>query len=195
MPGNILRPGRALAQWVPVFVLLAIAAAAAAQEAPKTPPPADPADVESIDAIIAAVYDVISGPAGQKRDWKRWESLFAPDARLIPTGRRPDGPVAALTMTPMDYVERAGASLEANGFFETEVARVTESFGHIAHAFSTYESRRTAADEEPFMRGINSFQLLYDGERWWVVTVFWDSERPDNPIPEKYLKGKGNQGR
>ena len=31
--------------------------------------PADPADVQSIDAIIAAAYNVISGPAGQKRDW------------------------------------------------------------------------------------------------------------------------------
>jgi hypothetical protein len=35
-------------------------------------------DVESIDAIIAAAYDVISGPAGQKRDWDRERSLFYP---------------------------------------------------------------------------------------------------------------------
>jgi hypothetical protein len=28
---------------------------------------------------------------------------------------------------------------------------------------------------------------MNDGRRWWVVTVFWDSERPDNRIPEKYL--------
>ena len=25
------------------------------------------------------------------------------------------------------------------------------------------------------------------GDRFWVVTVFWDSEGPDNPIPERYL--------
>lgn len=187
----ILRPGRALAQWVGAFVLVAIANPAAAQDPQKAPPPANPEDVASIDAIITAVYDVISGPAGQKRDWQRWESLFAPGARLIPTVQRQDGTVAGLVMTPLDYVERAGASLEQNGFFEIEVGRVSESFGHIAHAFSTYESRRTAEDEAPLARGINSFQLMHDGDRWWVVTVFWDSERPDNPIPEQYLKGKG----
>src|SRR5215216_1186711 len=59
--------------------------------APQTPV-ANPADVASMDSIIAALYDVISGPAGKKRDWDRFRSLFAPGARLIPTGaRRPPG--------------------------------------------------------------------------------------------------------
>ena len=51
--------------------------------------PADPRDVESIDAIIAAAYDVISGPAGQKRDWNRERSLFYPGARIMPTASVP----------------------------------------------------------------------------------------------------------
>ncbi len=66
--------------------------AATATAAP-TPaaPAANPADVASVDSIIAAVYDVISGPAGKKRDWDRMKSLFLPGARLIPTGARPTG--------------------------------------------------------------------------------------------------------
>jgi hypothetical protein len=28
---------------------------------------------------------------------------------------------------------------------------------------------------------------MNDGERWWVVSVFWQGEGPDFPIPEKYL--------
>ncbi len=58
------------------------------------------------------------------------------------------------------------------------------------HVFSTYESRRAKADEKPFARGINSIQLMQHGGRWWIVTVMWDSERPDNPIPAKYLEAK-----
>src|SRR5205823_6522022 len=62
------------------------------QETQATPAPAaNPADVNSIDSIIAAVYDVISGPAGKKRDWDRMRSLFVPGARLIPTGPRQAG--------------------------------------------------------------------------------------------------------
>lgn len=169
-----------------------IVTAAAAQPSPTaTAPAAKPADVASPDAILDALYSVISGPAGQKRDWDRFHSLFLPgQGRLIMTGRAPDGAVRRIAMMPAEYVARSGASLEKNGFFEVEIHRVQETFGNITHAFSTYESRRTAADETPFARGINSIQLFNDGTRWYVVTVFWDSERPDNPIPAKYLPAR-----
>lgn len=148
--------------------------------------PADPADVESIDAIIEAVYDVISGPAGA-RDWDRMRSLFIPEARLIAVGTAPDGSFNKRVMSLDDYIERAGGYFEQNGFVERELARRTERFEHIAHAFSTYESLHSVDDPEPFSRGINSFQLMFDGERWWVVTIYWEAETPDKPIPDKYL--------
>lgn len=148
-------------------------------------PAARPADVASIDAIIAALYDVISGPAGQARDWNRFRSLFAEGARLIPTGQRADGSRAMMMWTPEEYIQRAGAQLEANGFFEREIGRATEEFGQIAHVFSAYDSKRTLADPQPFARGINSIQLRHDGSRWWVVTIFWDSEREGNRIPAR----------
>ncbi len=56
------------------------------------------------------------------------------------------------------------------------------------HVFSTYESRRALSDPAPFARGINSIQLWFDGRRWWIVTIYWEGERPDNPIPASYLK-------
>ncbi|HJQ24147.1 MAG TPA: hypothetical protein VKA60_09555 [Blastocatellia bacterium] len=148
---------------------------------------ANPADVKSMDAVLAALYDVISGPAGKKRDWDRFRSLFAPGARLIPAAKRQDGGIEARVLDPEGYVTRSAPFLEKNGFYEREIARKVESFGHIAHVFSTYESRHEASDKTPFARGINSIQLLNDGKRWWIVTVYWDSERPDNPLPPQYL--------
>lgn len=162
------------------------------QANPTTPTPADPADVESVDAIVAAVYDVISGPAGEARDWDRWRSLFMPEARLVALGASGDGAYQARVMTPEDYVQMAGALLEETGFFESEIGRVQEEFGPVVHLFSTYQSKRTLDDPEPFARGINSFQLMHDGSRWWVVTVYWTSETPDLPIPERYLSGGGS---
>src|SRR6186713_3508476 len=149
--------------------------------------PADPKDVSSPGAIVAAVYDVISGPAGQKRDWDRMRSLFIPGARLIPTGRGQDGKSGARVWSLEEYITRAGPGLEQNGFFERELGRVEERYGNIVHLMSAYDSKRTAADEKPFARGVNSFQLMYDGSRWWVVTIFWQGETPDNPIPAKFL--------
>jgi hypothetical protein len=155
-------------------------------------PVVDPADVASIDAIVRASYDGISGPAGQKRNWDRERSLFIPGARLIPTSAAPGSTNSNGKMMPQildveAFIARVVPFFEKNGFYEKEIARRTEQFGNIAHVFSTYESRHNADDPEPFMRGINSFQLFYDGNRWWIVTIFWQHETPDHLIPEEYL--------
>jgi hypothetical protein len=148
--------------------------------------------VASEDAILAALYDVISGPACQRRDWSRFRSLFAPGARLMPTRVGPDRKAVIRAQTPDEYAAAAREGLEDYGFFEREIGRTGETFGNITHAFSAYDSRRTANDEKPFSRGINSIQLLNDGTRWWVVSVYWQSERPDLPIP-RHLLGHSNR--
>ena len=157
-----------------------------------TPPPAaDPADVESVDAIVTAVYEVISGDAGVERDWDRFRSLFLPGARLMRVasehgedGRRSSVGVA----TPDQFIEGSNQFFVDNGFYEVEIGGVTETYGDIAHRFSSYASFYTSdPDEEPFNRGINSFQLLYDGDRWWILSIFWQHEPDAGPIPERYL--------
>jgi len=147
-------------------------------------------DVKSIDAIIHAVYDVISGDSAVKRNWDRMRTLFIPEGRLISTGIRPDGTSRYRVMSLEDYINLNGPFLEKNGFFENEISKKTEQFGNIAHVFSTYQSKHKQTDEKPFARGINSIQLMFDGKRWWVVSIYWTGESPTNPIPGKYLKDK-----
>lgn len=177
------------------LLILASAGATIAQTpAPPTQPAtkqADPKDVASIDSIMKAVYDVISGDAGKPRDWDRFRSLFHKDARLIPGGKNPQtGVFGANALSPDDYVKRAEPSFAANGFHERELARHVDQYGNISQVFSTYHAFRKADDKEPFLRGINSFHLLNDGKRWWVVTIYWQAETPDNKIPEKYLTSR-----
>ncbi|WP_426699831.1 hypothetical protein ACPPVV_10475 [Rhodanobacter sp. Col0626] len=168
---------------------------AAAQSAPVssqvaagTPaaPAARPADVSSMEAIMQAVYSVISGAKGQKRDWDRMRSLFVPGARLIAVHTSKDSASKARVLSVEDYIRLADPLMQKDGFFERESHRTVERFGDIAQVFSTYESRHAAADAKPFQRGINSFQLLFDGHRWWVVTIYWQGESPDQPIPKQY---------
>jgi hypothetical protein len=175
---------------LPVLLGLLLGASpspAPAQDQAAAPPSADPADVGSPEAIVAAVYDVISGPAGQARNWNRFLSLFLPEARLVSVGVDREGGVSRRVMTPGEYRAAAAASLEGSGFFEEEIGHLQEEFGPVVHRFSAYQSRRSQDDAEPFARGINSFQLLHDGSRWWVLTIFWTQERPDLPIPSRYL--------
>ncbi|HSK73153.1 MAG TPA: hypothetical protein VK892_15755 [Pyrinomonadaceae bacterium] len=175
-----------------IILTLALSAMSQTQEQTK---PANPADVASIDAIIKAVYDVISGDAGAKRDWDRFRTLFHKDARLIPTGKNPKTNVyGANVVTPEDYIKRTEPFFNKEGFHEREIARTTEIYGNIAHVFSTYEtfkSQSEMSNKKPFMRGINSIQLLNDGTRWWIISIYWQAETPDNPLPKKYLKSRG----
>jgi hypothetical protein len=164
----------------------------AAQTTPATAPPAavraaDPRDVASLDAIVAALYASISGPKDAPRDFDRLRTLFAPNARLIPTGVAPDGTTRIRTWTVEEYITAAGPGLMANGFFEREIGRATTSYGNVWHIMSAYDSRNTL-ESPPFARGVNSIQLFKGSDRWYVVTIFWDSERPGNPIPAELLK-------
>jgi hypothetical protein len=155
----------------------------------QTTPEAKPEDVASMDAILAALYDVISGPAGQKRDWDRMRSLFLDGGHMVGTAKRQNGEFGHRTMDSVGaYIALSGKMLEERGFFEKEIGRHVDTYGNMSQVFSTYEARVNAADERPFMRGINSIQLWNDGKRWWIVSVFWQSENEQQRIPEEYLR-------
>jgi len=143
-------------------------------------------DVKSIDAIIHALYEVISGEAGESRDWERFKYLFASDARLIPTSKNAAGNIQFRSMSPADYVEMFSTRINT-GFFEWELHRVTEEYGAIAHVFSTYITKQSK-DGPLTNRGINSIQLLKDENRYHIISIFWSAESMGFPLPEKYLK-------
>ncbi len=143
-------------------------------------------DVKSVDAIIGAVYAVISGDPGQARDWNRFRNLFKPETRLIPTRKNESGELIIRAMSPEEYIELFSSRV-STGFFEKELHRVSESYGTVTHAFSTYETKEKK-DGPVTNRGINSIQLFYDGQRYYIITIFWCAESMGFPLPEKYLK-------
>ncbi len=143
------------------------------------------ADVQSVDTIIAALYNVICGEPGEPRDWNRFKNLFAADGRLIPTIKNESGKIAYRALSPDEYVQLFSSRIPT-GFFERELHRVTEQFGSVTHAFSTYETRERK-DGPITNRGINSIQLFFDGTRYYILTVYWCAESMGYTLPEKYL--------
>lgn len=143
--------------------------------------------VNTLDSTIETLYSVISGEKGEERDWKLFKYLFHPEAKLIPSGVNREGQIQARFMTPDDYINSSGKWLLENGFYEVELNREIDTFGNITQVFSTYESYRSKSDSDPFMRGINSIQLLNDGTRWWIINIYWTQESRVNPIPKQYL--------
>lgn len=179
------RPGLAV-------VSLLIGTSTAAAQTPRRSP-ATPADAASVDAIVSALYGSVSHAADASPDFDRLRRIFLYVGMLVP----PKAPEAAdfAVMDVDQFAERFEKSVATRkakgetptGFFEREISRRTDCFGNVCQIFSTYESRHSPSDPTPFQRGINSIQLLRDGNRWWIASVVWDAERPDNPIPAPYL--------
>lgn len=170
-----------------VLLLVLLTRPVAAQETWRVSREASASDVNSVDAIIAAFYDIVSGPAGQPRDWTRDSTLYLPGARFTIAS---DGANAtARTVDHATFARETAPALE-RGFFEMEIHRVTRGFGPMVNVFSTYEWR-TAADGPLGGRGINSIQLFHDGTRWWITSAMWASETPGRPIPAEFLPPAG----
>jgi hypothetical protein len=142
---------------------------------------ANAADLAGIDAAIRGVYEVISGPPGQKRDFDKMRSLFAPNATM-----KAIGPKGLRGGSVEDYISRNQAILEKEGFTERELGRRVELWGGLATAWSAYDGR--TANGSFHERGINSFQLVKVGDKWLVASIVWQEETPDNPLPANLIK-------
>jgi hypothetical protein len=179
-------------KWILFFLACWIAAPLTAQKT-RSAPPAAPADAASVDSIIAALYESVSHPSDREPNWDRMRTICLPVGMFIPPKKPNEDIFTVLDVDAFEERVKKGAAAmkakgEASGFSEREISRHTDCFGNVCQVFSTYEGRRAPSDEKPFVRGINSIQLVRDGRRWWIASVVWDSERPDNPIPPDYLK-------
>ncbi len=143
-------------------------------------------DVSSESAIINALYEVISGESGEARDWDRFKNLFVKDGLLIPTTKSTTGVFGYRTMTPDDYITMFSTRIKT-GFFEKELKHELVSYGTIAHVFSTYETRESK--NGPITnRGVNSIQLFFDQNRYYIVNVLWCAESMGFKLPAARLQ-------
>jgi hypothetical protein len=142
-----------------------------------SPPQASSADLAGIDQAIQGVYDVISGPPGQKRDWDKMRTFFAPGATM-----KVIGPKGLHGGSVEDYIARDRDILEKDGFFEHELGRRLEVWGGLATAWSSYDGH--TADGSFHERGINSFELVKIDGKWLVASILWQEATPDVSLPD-----------
>jgi hypothetical protein len=155
---------------------------------PAAPPSLGDLDMGTPQGPVRAIYRLLSGAAGQARDWERFRGFFTADGRMMPLRGR-DGAFAPESLAVDEYVRSRTPVLAGMDFYEDEIACRTEVFGDLAHVLSSYQARRSPGGP-PFMRGVNSIQLVRQDGRWLIASVIWDTERPDNPLPDS-LRGDG----
>jgi hypothetical protein len=145
-------------------------------------------DLSTVNGLIHSLYDVISGPVGQDRDWNSFRNLFAEDARMYIAVPDKDSGSVLKSITPEDYAERNKTRMSDIGFNEEELYRITNTYGAGTQIFSTYESHFTNKNgEEEITKGINNIQLYFDGQRYFIVSIFWDANAKNIEVPDRYL--------
>lgn len=179
-----------------VFVLGSFASRdVVAQQTAMALPPSYPLaeDVASPQSIVTASYDVLIRAPRQPFQWDRYRTLFLPEAIMIPSLEQVNGVSRVLSSEGFidwvdDYYEQNAPIDRPDdpGFVEEEVHNIIHCYGDICQVMSTYQKRYFEQDEI-IGRGINSFQLLFRDDRWWIVSVIWDEEYGAGPIPAKYL--------
>lgn len=178
-----------------------------AQSAPQTPPQtpaqqnppahvdapaidARPDDVGSMESIISAAYESFSGPVGAPRQWSRFRTLFDPGARFLSTRvNAQTGAITVVGRSVQEFMDSGDAFMTRSGFTERELGHAVRRFGNVANIASSYEGK-LASTGQVAGRGVNFFQVYFDGKRWWILSIAWDTERPDNPIPAELLREK-----
>ncbi|WP_144409262.1 hypothetical protein [Pseudoxanthomonas suwonensis] len=144
---------------------------------------ASPRDWESPEAIVHALYEVISADAGAGRDWDRYRALFLEGARMSVAVDSAIGS-GIMGMDPEELIAHTESAYTATGFHEIPLVTRVEQHGGLASVMSSFEIRLRRNDDKPLMRGLNHFQLLNDGERWWIVSNVGVIETPASPLPK-----------
>jgi hypothetical protein len=142
----------------------------------------DAQNKKSADSLILQLYNVLSGPRGA-RNWDLYKSLFHEKAVLGSASVDAQGIHIYRSFTPQEYTTRNDEFFKTHDFSVRETQSSTEQLGDIMHVFSTYDFQMDSAKPG---RGINSFQLVYAQNRWWIISLQWTNERPDLPIPKIY---------
>ena len=151
---------------------------------------ANPRDWESPEALVHALYETISADAGAQRDWDRYRALFLDGVRL---SMALDSKIGSgiMTMDSEELVAQTETAYAATGFHEIPLVTRVEQHGLLASVMSSFEVRLRRSDKEPLMRGLNHFQALSDGERWWLVSNVGILETADSPLPEDMQPAAG----
>jgi hypothetical protein len=132
----------------------------------------------TFDQLIAAIDAAITGPAS--RDRACFRALMLPEVRLIPV----NGATGTKRVLTVDDWITAVAKNGDETVTEKQLKFQTETFGRIAHLWSTYE---TTLAGKPRARGINSIQAIFDGQNWHIIEIVWQAETPETPVPAQYL--------
>lgn len=138
--------------------------------------------LNTIDGIVNELLDQITIEKGKKMDTAAIRKLFHPSAQFTVLMHLDFGPYAESASLD-DFIEMLTDPYYEEGYLEKEIHKVVDEYNGIAQVFQTFYGKDSDGMEE---QGINSYQLVYYQDRWWIVSLLWTLKTEGAEIPQKY---------
>lgn len=148
---------------------------------------AEDPSVKTVEGIVNRMIEIISGDIDEQRDWDAYRNLFLPTAQKIilnPKAKNPANKVRAMNIS--EFIKYVGPQYKENGFLEIEIGLTINEYNGVANVFQSYHAKTIRGEYDK--KGINSYQLVYLNDRWWISSTTWATETPENKIPNRFLK-------
>ena len=137
---------------------------------------------KTIDGIVNEGLKIITGDSTKIRDWEAFRNLFAPDATFTVLMHDSTGAGKYRTFSLEAFVRIGMRGYQKHGFIETEIKKTVDEYNGIAQVFQSYYAKGKDHEEH----GINSYQLVNDGSRWWITSLIWTDNTNGVELPERY---------
>jgi hypothetical protein len=144
---------------------------------------ADSQAVKTIDGITSELLKHISGGEKKERNWDAFRNLFLPGARFTILNHSTDIPLPFESASVDELIEALKDPYYEN-FLEEELHKDIHQYNGIAQVFQTFEATEPDGNKG---RGINSYQLVFFDDRWWISNILWTTDANGVEIPSRYL--------
>ena len=141
--------------------------------------------VKTIEGITDKMLELISGPQGEDRDWESFRDLFLPTAQFVSLNPKAPRGRQVRTSNLEQFIRNLGPLYKRDGFEEYSIGLTVNEFNGVASVFQSFYCRNLIGTYEA--RGINTYQLVFSDNRWWIASLSFSNETEESLIPNQYL--------
>ena len=163
----------------PIFIFLILSTPSIAQ--------IDSTALKTPEGVAAKMLEFISFEKGEVKDWDEYRNLFLPSAQKFSFRPQPGQPLMkqARALNLEEFSRNAGSSYSKSGFEEYAIGVEVNEFNGIASVFQSFYCKTLGGSYEA--RGVNSYQMVYLNDRWWIVSTMFINETDDVKLPNDLL--------
>ena len=153
----------------------------------------DTVSCKTIKGITDKMLELISGGIDEPRDWDEYRNLFLPSAQKLSINPKAPSRNQVRARNLEEFIRHVGPLYKRDGFLEYSTGLAVNEYNGIANVFQSFYCKNLLGTYEK--RGINSYQLVYLSNRWWIASTTFVNENKEEKIPNKFLFPKYQNGK